>query len=636
MNFATSDNTVEPVLESTILADYRQKLQLFASGLSDLRARRSRTLILLTALVVLLAAMLWAAFVSRKLPPALSALPLIGMVFAFRKHEILKASSLELARRDDFYRRGVDRLTGVWRGKGVAGEEFARDYHLYQWDLDILGEGSLFELLCTTRSEVGAERLAEYLLDPVGMEEARSRQSAVKELRDTSDLREEIALLGTYEFLDCSRQSLRDWLNMPVLKVNRAIPVFLLASSIVCAILGLLGLTTLISWSHIAPYLAPLAFLQISLAAFFWHRVHPLLKILETLTNEFAVLRAGLELMERQQFHCPKLVSLVQSVHGQKAASQVRKLERLVSKINRRKNEAAYLPSLFLALGTQLAFAVEKWRSLHQKDLETWLDCWAEFEALNALAGYAYEHPQNTFPEIVGSGAIFEATQLRHPLLAHDVCVGNDIVLNPESRFIIISGSNMAGKSTVLRTIGMNSILAFAGAPVCATNARTAVFTVCASISIADSMRDGKSKFLAEVERLKGALDAMKGTNPVLFLIDEILSGTNSKDRKTAAETIIASLMAGGAVGALSTHDLTLSQIAEIPESCGVNLHMESESLFDPLDFDYRLKPGTSRKSNAWAILDMVGIGSSASHFFLGEPSPDVIPPSSTDCQSMK
>ncbi len=395
---------------------------------------------------------------------------------------------------------------------------------------------------------------------------------------------------------------------MPIRSVRRSIQVFLIASGPICVTLGLLGLANVVSWGSLAPFLIPLAALQMTITMGKSRWVRPELKKLETLTNEFVVLRQGLELIQHQHFHSSKLDSLVQVARRQDAPSKLRKLEWLLSRIHQRKLDWVYLPSFLLAAGTQLVLAVERWRAEHQEDLKSWLDAWAEFDALNALACYAYEHPTAVFPELQDGVPLLEASALGHPLIADDVCVGNDVALNGASRFYLVSGSNMSGKSTFLRAIGMNAVLASAGAPVCAASARMSVFAIGASISITDSLLEGKSKFLAEVERLKGALDLTRGKLPVLFLIDEILSGTNSRDRRVAAETVIRSLIAGGAIGALSTHDLALTEIGDIANLHGLNLHMESTNPDDPLGFDYRLKIGVSLHSNALAIVKMMGI----------------------------
>lgn len=609
LNISYIENFTDTAPETATLAGYRDELKNIKTRLEKAQSQKYHSLFALVGFLSLLIVFLAATRGNRPTTLALSSITAIGVSLALRRCIGVRAASLELAHRNDFYERGIARLTGAWHGKGVTGQEFARDHHLYQWDLNILGNGSLFELLCTTRSNIGAERLASYLLDPVDVVEARARQDAVKELRDTFVLREEIAVLGEYSFQECSSLILREWLNVPILAVHRTIPYLLLVSGPTCLTLGILGLTTFLAWSQLFPVLIPLAVLQIGVCIALSSRIGPYLKNLEMLTSEFVVLRQGLDLMQRQQFRSEKLNGLVQIVRKQNASAQVRRLERLVSIAGQRKKEWAYVLSFLLAAGTQLVLAVERWRSEHQNDLKSWLDAWAEFEALNALACYAYEHPTAVFPELTNQSAVLEAKNLGHPLLAENVCVGNDVTLNETTRFYLVSGSNMAGKSTFLRAIGMNAVLASAGAPVCAASANMSVFAIGAIISVTDSLLEGKSKFLAEVEKIKEILGSTRGKLPVLFLLDEILSGTNSRDRRAAAEPILRSLVATGAVGALSTHDLALTEIADMPGLQGLNLHMDSKHPDDPLDFDYRVKAGVSQRSNALAIVKMMGIG---------------------------
>jgi DNA mismatch repair ATPase MutS len=224
------------------------------------------------------------------------------------------------------------------------------------------------------------------------------------------------------------------------------------------------------------------------------------------------------------------------------------------------------------------------------------------------LAGYAFERQETTsFPELTDKEQVFEAQGLGHPLLSREECVGNDFVLNSSSRFYVISGSNMAGKTTFLRAVGSNAVLAMAGAPVTAKKLRVSPFKICASISVADSLLEGKSKFLAEIERLRDAIVSTEETRPVLFLIDEILSGTNSRDRRAAAEAVIRTLVDRGALGALSTHDLALTEIADAVGG-GANVHMSSRRGTDVLDFDYLLKPGVTGEANATAIARLAGV----------------------------
>jgi DNA mismatch repair ATPase MutS len=275
--------------------------------------------------------------------------------------------------------------------------------------------------------------------------------------------------------------------------------------------------------------------------------------------------------------------------------------------LTERDRDAVYAISRALLVGTQVFLAIEKWRAENSRSLARWLSVWGEFEALLALSGYAYEHPENTFPLFLDNEVIFEGREMGHPLLPTAVCVRNDVRLDSQTRFYVVSGSNMAGKSTLLRTIGLNAVLAYAGAPVPSKSLTLSLFSVCASLSIIDSLQDGKSKFFAEMERVRQTIDAAQ-QRPVLFLIDEILSGTNSRDRRVAAEAIVRTLVERGALGLLSTHDLALTEIADLAGFHGANVHMGSRNGADPLDFDFVLKPGITTESNALQIATLAGV----------------------------
>jgi hypothetical protein len=597
-----------PLLPSAVLIDYKsrvQRLQILVA------ASRSRRFSALAASLAIAGAFVAVLIVALKGIGFLFAATPILLLVAFRQFQTFSrcsAKMMDSARRSDFYEQGINRIESNWYGKGSTGLKFAREHHLYQSDLDILGEGSLFELISTTRSEVGAERLASFLLDPSPIDEAKARQDAVKELRDATGLREEVAVLGKYQFQNCQGERLREWLNQPVLRTPPMIHVFLLFSSTACLLLGLCGCAKIFPWLQVMPVLAPLLVVQAGIGLALMRRVRVHIKTLLALAGDVALLRQGIELVCRQEFHSTKLHNLAERLRQGKASVTTSKLERRLIAIERREDVWLYGFSLWLSGGTQLVLSIERWRARHKSDFRDWLDAWAEFEALNALGCYSWEHPDHVFPELLEGEATFEAKSLCHPLLPQDHCIGNDVALNDSTAFYVVSGSNMAGKSTFLRAVGLNAVLASAGAPVRALSVRTAVFRVCASISINDSLQDGKSKFLAEVERLRESIRATEERGPVLFLIDEILSGTNSKDRRIAAEALIGALVAGGAVGALSTHDLALTEIAENPQLLGINIHMQSADPEQPLAFDYRVKPGISRQTNALAIVRMMGI----------------------------
>jgi DNA mismatch repair ATPase MutS len=350
---------------------------------------------------------------------------------------------------------------------------------------------------------------------------------------------------------------------------------------------------------------------QGAIAWFVRQRVLPLLNK-SSLVNQMRLLQDGLALFQRQDFSSRRLQDLrAISFSPEGAVASLGSVHTQLMVVEQRSKEWFLIPSLVFCAGTHAAMSIAAWKRRNATAMKQWMSAWAEFEALNALATFAYEHPQYIYPEILAeSTGIFEAAGLTHPLL-QATAVANDITLNEQRRLYLISGSNMAGKSTLMRSIGMNVVLANAGAPIRATSARMSPLIVGASIALTDSLAEGRSKFLAEVERLQAILHIVRADHPqqrVLFLIDEIFSGTNSLDRKVAAEAVVRALVEHGAIGALSTHDLTLTEMADLPDLHAITVHMASPDANDPLAFDYLLKPGVNTTSNALAIVRMMGI----------------------------
>jgi len=590
---------------SDVVIQYESRLQDLQAGVANARALHTASaLILAGAVAVFLFLSLYA--IRQQVAAWWPSLPIPVMAASARRYSRSRKSRSRLTRLKRFYHTALQRVRGSWAGNGVAGEEFSDPAHVYSRDLHIFGEGSLFQLLCTARTAVGRRGLADYLLTAPPPEETLLRQKAVRELQQRAEVREHIAVLGAFEFSETKGETFAEWLDIPAFRFSKILRGVAVVTSSVVAILLLAGISAALPWSSIAPWLAPLLLFHCAVGLVFRRRVNRMIERLRAVSFETRVLREGLQLMERTRWESDKLNRLASRVRN--ASTSVRKLERLLNALNERNKEWFYYPSLPLLLGTQLCMAVERWRNQHGVVLKAWLDAWGEFEALNALAGYAHENPTNTFPEFTaGEEACFEAQALGHPLLPDEVCVANDVSLNARSRFYVISGSNMSGKSTLLRTIGLNAVLAAAGAPVRAQILRLSRLSVCASLSVVDSLLHGKSKFLAEMDRLRQTITIAKGAS-VLFLIDEILSGTNSPDRRVATEAVVRTLLDRGSIGALSTHDLALVEIAESAGLNGVNVHMGSRDGGDPLEFDYLLKPGVTRESNALAIARMAGV----------------------------
>ncbi len=291
------------------------------------------------------------------------------------------------------------------------------------------------------------------------------------------------------------------------------------------------------------------------------------------------------------------------------SASKIARLGRLGERLDWAENKV-FAPIAFALLWTaQVAMAIERWRRVSGRHIREWIDTAGEFEALCSLAGYSYEHPADVFPELVDvSGGWFEAEALAHPLMKEAHSIRNDVQLGGETRLWIVSGSNMSGKSTLLRTIGINTVLAWAGAPVRATRLKISPLSLGVSIRVLDSLQDGRSRFYAEITRLREIIALTSGPRPVLFLLDELLSGTNSHDRQIGAAAIVRALIDHGALGLITTHDLALAHIADALPGRAINVHFADTLQNGELHFDYRLQPGVVERSNALDLMRSVGL----------------------------
>jgi hypothetical protein len=514
-----------------------------------------------------------------------------------------------------FHESAIARLEHRWAGTGETGERFATDGHPFAADLDLFGRGSLFELVCTARTRAGQEALAEWLLAAgpaagAGTRETagdrvRARQEAVAELRGRLDLREDLALSGDPARSGVDSAVLRGWSTAPSAALPRlARPISL--------VLSILNVAAAAAWGFDSGPRALIVAVALAGAwALLLHaRVEQALRAAERPGRELALLGAVLARLERERFASPLLVSLRQRLDtdGLAASAQVRRLVRLQEYLDSRLNQLFAPVALLLLWSTQLGLAIEAWRVRVGPGVPVWLDAVGEIEALCALAGYAYEHPQDPFPELVDDGALFDGRALGHPLIPAADCVRNDVRLDGERCLLLVSGSNMSGKSTLLRAVGLNTVLALAGAPVRASSLRVSPLSLGASIRIQDSLQQGASRFYAEITRLREIVDLARDRPPLLFLLDEILHGTNSSDRLVGAEAIVRGLLQRGAVGLVTTHDLALARIVDELEPRARNVHFEDHLEAGRVAFDFRLKEGVVTRSNAIALMRAVGL----------------------------
>jgi hypothetical protein len=595
------------------LREYRRRYtqkQEEAKGIRASYRLRWKCFIILTAATILA---LCAAFVSHSpVSYFCFAAALTACGWVTRSLKVTSEQHSRTQRIIDYYELGIARCSGTgWQGRGISGDEYRPEHHIYAGDVDLFGKGSLFELICTAQSAVGRATLANWLLSPADPTEVLERQGAVADLRTRLDLQEDCVSLGCRSYRNIDVASLRDWAVAPKVYIRPWERVIAMALPVLVLVLGTALMLGALSGNQRWVLLPAIVGLGTT-AALLRARVQRMTDGVRWLSHDLSMLGPVIERFGREQFASPRLRMIQRDLAqvGTIPDASIRALRRLTWLLGLRDiSEWFALAVSPLLYATNLGICIERWRHNHRSALPVWLDSVGQIEALLCLARYCYENPNHTFPLMVDDGtAMFRAHRLGHPLIASERCVRCDLELDGEdTQVIILSGSNMGGKSTLLRAIGVNVVLAFAGAPVRAERLELSRIQLSCSISVHDSLLDGKSRFQSEVERLRWILEIAK-ESPTLFLLDEVLGGTNTEDRLYGAKAIVRQLIESRSVGLVTTHDLAVTKIAAEFPDYAVNMHFEEQFFRGRMRFDYLLRPGVLRSTNGRNIMAALGL----------------------------
>jgi len=573
------------------------------------------------AVVAAAGALVWLALSGPRITILWTLVPAAAFAALMAAHARLSRQLEKQRRAARFFERGLARLDGSWPGTGSTGDTYLDLSHPYAQDLDLFGIGSLFELLSTARTRAGERTLARWLLEPADRQVVKSRQQAVTELRPRLDLRERLAVLAEDARAGVDADSLAAWGEAPPRLGGRVLRLALWACTLlgiggaaagVALLLNLTGASVLAGGTRLL--LRDLFLAALVINGWFYYRQHQrmaeVVAAVDRAGHELGLVSEVLVLLEREQFQAPLLVSLRGSLaaEGAPPSRRLAQFKRLIEYLDSRDNVFVRMAEIFILWTPHLAVRVEQWRRRSGPAVRRWLAAVGEIEALASLASHAFEHPQDPFPEFTEESPLLEAVEIGHPLIPESKLVRNSVSLGGALRLLVVSGSNMSGKSTLLRTLGVNVVLAQAGAPVRAARLRLSPLAVGASIRVNDSLQGGISRFYAEILRLRQILDQTAGARPVLFLIDEFLHGTNSHDRRIGAEALVRGLVERGAMGLITTHDLALAGIADGLGERARNVHFEDRIEDGKILFDYRMQPGVVRKSNAIELMRSVGL----------------------------
>jgi len=501
----------------------------------------------------------------------------------------------------------LKRIHGEWNSFTDDGSEFLDDSHNYSQDLDIFGPGSLFQFINTTITYLGRRKLREFLISPTrSAEEIINRQEAVQELTQKLGWRQQYQAEGMLESTIQDPQALFLWANSTegfyrnprVIFIFRFIP----AITIIIGILTFLNPETRY-YTLIAALVIQYIILKINA-----NQRGAILGVAYKYTENIKAYHKMLILLEQEDYssrHLQHLKNRLKS-QGLTAGEQIRKLEKIVEAIANRQNQLYIFFNIVLLLDYQFVFALEKWKEKSGTNLQVWLDIIGEFEALSSLAVLSHDYPEWRTPQISVEGPVFTAEAMGHPLLVNSG-VANNLKFEPPEKILLITGSNMSGKSTLLRTVGTNLVLAYAGGNVCAKMFKCSIMDIYTCMRINDNLEKNISSFYAELLRIKMIIKAVEEGQTIFFLLDEIFKGTNSIDRHTGAKVLIKKLSKAKLLGLVSTHDLELG-VLEKESNQIKNYHFQEYYQNNEIRFDYKLRPGVSNTRNAAFLMRMAGI----------------------------
>ena len=590
---------------------YEQALSAQNAELTVIQARWNRLSNLRLTVAVLLVAAVIVAVQTVELVYALVAVAVlaifVGLVVAHRRESHRRRVALA---RIALLGESIARIDRTWDAIPERSAT-ASAGHAYADDIDVVGRASLLRLVDRTETPAGAARLAAWLLSAPPAHETTLRQAAARRLVDEASWRTELQLAGRLATREAGDPTpLFRWLASakPMPPLVRWLAVLSTAATLLLVLADLTGLIE-------PPLWVPFVLLNGALA-FGQSRGTERLGEIARLRRSLSQYRHVLPVVERAPTGTDRLDHLRDrlSVRGGSASEQLTNLDRRLNFVIPPATIVWPLLQLGLAWDIHVAGAIQRWAARHAGAVPAWVDAVAELEALSSLAGLAADNPDWAWPRIEPASTVLRGETIGHPLLPGAVRVGNDVEIGPSGTLLLVTGSNMAGKSTMLRAVGINAVLARAGGPVSGRSLSLPPWDVWTSVRIRDSVEMGISLYMAELLRLRQIVDAAR-TRPILYLLDEVLQGTNTTERRIAAQRIIATLLGTGAIGAVSTHDLELLTGSGFEDEA-TPVHFRDEVVDTPtgpeMRFDYRMRPGIAPSTNALRLLALVGLDDGA------------------------
>ncbi|TMI62405.1 MAG: hypothetical protein E6H07_13370 [Bacteroidetes bacterium] len=489
------------------------------------------------------------------------------------------------------------------------GSQYKPEMHEYANDLDIFGRASLYQYINRTKSEQGNKLFSDWLLHPAEPEAILQRQHAVNELTTELNWRQQLQSYGTASPISISTQrKIDNWLKEPNEFSGKSYwRVLKYLLPVISFTLLILHLTDVLSSSAFYP----LMILMLGISFIISKQVMPSYLQLDKVAPQLESLSGSIRWIEQKEFRSELLEQLKNKFKtGSGTSSQsIKKLKNILDRFDIRLNPLVFIPlNTFLFWDLQQIFVLEKWKKENKESIDEWFHALAEIECLSSLGNFHFNHSENSFPVISDQQGVFNAEELGHPLIPKEKLVCNSFATEGLNQMNLVTGSNMAGKSTFLRSIGVNIVLAMMGASVHARSLTLSPMKVLSSMRVSDNLEESTSTFYAELKKLKEVIDAVYNNEKVFLLLDEILRGTNSGDRHTGSKALIKQLIQHKAAGLIATHDLELAKLAdEFPANIH-NYHFDVQVANDELYFDYKLKRGVCQSMNASLLMKKIGI----------------------------
>jgi DNA mismatch repair ATPase MutS len=489
------------------------------------------------------------------------------------------------------------------------GAEFKPEHHEYANDLDIFGRASLYQYFNRCTSEQGKKLFAKWLLSPVSNEIILQRQTAIKELEPQIEWRQQLQSYGLEKpITESIENKINSWLQEPFQFINKPLWHVLrfLLPAISCTIL-VLHLAGIITASVFYPAILLMLMISFGISK----KVMPAYTHLDKAATQLETLSKSISWIEYLHFNSGLLFQLQKAyLQNSRSSSQtIKNLKNILDRFDIRLNPLVFIPlNTFLFWDIQQVMILENWKKENKQHIGDWFHSLAETETLSSLANLSFNHPDWDYPTISKEHGTVIADELGHPLIPKEKLVTNSFSTEGNHGLNLITGSNMAGKSTFLRSIGVNIVLAMMGSPVCARSFTVSNMKVISSMRVSDNLEENASTFYAELKKLKEVIEAVYHDEKVFLLLDEILRGTNSADRHTGSKALIKQLVQHDAVGLIATHDLELAKLADDLPAKLHNYHFDVQVAGDELYFDYKLKKGICTSMNASLLMKKIGI----------------------------